>query len=148
MVANRTSLFVKIPNNLSPSSTTGMPEISLTFINSRASANVADGSIVSGSITIPVSNFFTFETFCDCSSMDIFLCNIPIPPDCAIAIANLYSVTVSIAEDIRGTPNEILEVIFVKVLTSEGSTEDRAGLIRTSSNERDFLILECSISEK
>ena len=35
-----------------------------------------------------------------------------------------------------------------KVLTSEGSTEDRAGLIRTSSNERDFLILECSISEK
>jgi hypothetical protein len=80
--------------------------------------------------------------------MDIFLCNIPIPPDWAIAIANLYSVTVSIAEDIRGTPNEILEVIFVKVLTSEGSTDDRAGLIRTSSNERDFLILECSISEK
>ena len=44
-------------------STTGMPDISFCFIRSKASDKFFSGEIVTGSITIPVSNFFTFDTF-------------------------------------------------------------------------------------
>ena len=146
-LAKRTSLFVNIPSSLSCVSTTGMPDISLFFIKSRASDNDALGDIVNGSITMPVSNFLTFDTFWACRAIGIFLCKIPIPPACATAIANLYSVTVSIAEESKGIPRVIFDVILVDVSTSVGSTDERAGLINTSSKERDFFILECSIAD-
>jgi hypothetical protein len=67
--------------------------------------------------------------------MDIFLWIIPKPPDWAIEIATLYSVTVSIADEINGIASLIFLVILVNVVASLGKTEDWAGLIRTSSNE-------------
>ena len=62
-VANLTSLLVKIPRSLLFVSTTGIPEISFCFIRSRASDKFFSGEIVTGSITIPVSNFLTLDTF-------------------------------------------------------------------------------------
>ena len=55
------------------------------------------------------------------------------PPDCAIAIANLDSVTVSIAEDIKGIFKYIFFVNKVLVSALLGRTEEAAGLINTSS---------------
>ena len=51
---------------------------------------------------------------------------------------SLYSVTVSIAEEINGMPSLIFEVIDVCDWTSVGRIDERAGFIKTSSNERDF----------
>ena len=61
---------------------------------------------------------------------------IPIPPACAIAIARRASVTVSIAADTRGTLRWIVLVSRLRVSTWLGSTRDRAGTSRTSSNVR------------
>ena len=55
------------------------------------------------------------------------------PPALAIAIAICDSVTVSIAEETRGTAMEILRVNLVAVLTSDGTTSDASGRSNTSS---------------
>ena len=73
-VANRTSRLVKMPTNfLLSDSTTGIPEILCNSINFSASARVPLGEIVTGLITIPDSNFFTFRTSSACSSLVKFL---------------------------------------------------------------------------
>jgi hypothetical protein len=56
------------------------------------------------------------------------------PPSRAIAIANVASVTVSIAAEIIGIFNEISLVSFVLIFTSRGSTCENAGSNSTSSN--------------
>ena len=58
---------------------------------------------------------------------------IPIPPALAIAIAIADSVTVSIADEINGTSNDILRVSRVLVSTSLGTTSEASGRRRTSS---------------
>ena len=58
---------------------------------------------------------------------------IPMPPALAIAIAIADSVTVSIAEEIKGISNWIERVRKVFVSTSEGTTSDASGSRRTSS---------------
>ena len=55
------------------------------------------------------------------------------PPACAMAIAILYSVTVSMAEAMIGRLSEIERVMRVRISTSDGSTSDRPGLSSTSS---------------
>ena len=52
------------------------------------------------------------------------------------------------AEESKGISSLIFLVNCKLVLTSLGRISDFAGLIKTSSNARDFLILEGSISEK
>ena len=54
----------------------------------------------------------------------MFLCKTPIPPSCAIAIANLDSVTVSIAADITGIFSDIFLVNLVEVFTVCGKTSE------------------------
>ena len=45
-----------------PRSTTGMPEIEARRIRASASASVASGKMVIGSMTIPLSNRLTLRT--------------------------------------------------------------------------------------
>ena len=49
------------------------------------------------------------------------------PPACAIAIAILYSVTVSMAEATIGRLSTIERVMRVRISTSDGSTSERPG---------------------
>ena len=51
-----------MPSNVFELSTTGMPDILLLAIKLRASSRVLSDEIVTGSITMPVSNFLTFLT--------------------------------------------------------------------------------------
>ena len=55
------------------------------------------------------------------------------PPACAMAMASLASVTVSMAEEMTGTFSEIERVTREETLASFGSTLEAAGLINTSS---------------
>ena len=57
----------------------------------------------------------------------------PIPPAFAIAIAIADSVTVSIADETKGTESEIVRVSHVPVFTSLGTTSDASGKSKTSS---------------
>src|SRR5690606_16597625 len=66
----------------------------------------------------------------------MFLCNIPIPPACAIAIAKSASVTVSIAADTSGIFRRIFFVSCVLVSTSRGQISELAGINKTSSYVR------------
>jgi hypothetical protein len=61
----------------------------------------------------------------------------PMPPHCAIAIANLLSVTVSIAEEMIGISREIVLVMRVFVLASAGKTFENAGFNNTSSKVKE-----------
>ena len=58
---------------------------------------------------------------------------IPIPPAFAMAIAIADSVTVSMADETRGTAIWISRVSWVTVLTSDGTTSDASGRRSTSS---------------
>ena len=75
-----------------------MPLILYLSIKAKASSIELSGEIVIGLMTIPDSYFFTFSTSLACLSIEKFLWITPMPPNCAIAMASLCSVTVSIAE--------------------------------------------------
>ena len=102
-VSKRKSRLVKIPTNLFPLSTIGIPPILFSFIKTKASPMVAFTSKVIGSTIIPLSLRFTLRTCSAWRSILMFLCKIPMPPSRAKAIAKLASVTVSIAADKIGT---------------------------------------------
>src|ERR1700722_1307087 len=57
----------------------------------------------------------------------------PMPPACAMAIAILASVTVSMAEAMIGTLSSMPRVMRVRMSASAGKTSDSPGLSRTSS---------------
>ena len=78
--------------------------------------------MVSGLITMPVSNFFTRRTSAACSSMVRFLWITPMPPCCAMAMAIGASVTVSIAAEISGMFSRMLRVRRVRVSACPGRT--------------------------
>src|SRR5512137_2744374 len=61
---------------------------------------------------------------------------IPIPPSCAMLIAVLASVTVSIAALSSGIFNRIVRVSCVLMSTSFGNTAEYEGTSNTSSNVR------------
>ena len=95
---NLKSLLVTIPTNLLLL-TIGTPEMLYFFVIILISAIVIVGEAVTGSFTIPLSYFLTNLICLACSSIDIFLCIIPMPPSPANVIAIWDSVTVSIAAD-------------------------------------------------
>ena len=64
----------------------------------------------------------------------------PIPPNFEIAIAILDSVTVSIADEIRGICKFKLSQSLLKVSVSEGRTEEYCGTRLTSSNVSESLM--------
>src|SRR3989339_1151114 len=66
--------------------------------------------------------------------MVMFLWRKPTPPSRAMAMAMSDSVTVSMAAVSRGTLSEMRAVSRVLTEVSLGSTADRAGISRTSSN--------------
>ena len=66
------SLPVTIPFNSSPS-TTGIPEIFNSDVNCLSSSMVLVDLILIGSLTMPLSNFFTDLTCKACSSGELFL---------------------------------------------------------------------------
>ena len=89
--------------------------------------------MVTGFTTMPDSNFFTCATWAACASGSKLRWITPMPPACAMAMASLASVTVSMAEDMTGICREIERVTREEMSTSFGSTLEAAGLIRTSS---------------
>ena len=91
------------------------------------------GSMVSGFTTMPDSNLLTWRTCSACSSGSRLRWMTPMPPACAMAIAILASVTVSMAEATIGMLSAIARVMRVRISTSDGSTSDRPGLSSTSS---------------
>jgi len=64
----------------------------------------------------------------------------PMPPNFEIAIAILDSVTVSMADDIRGICKFNLSQSLLKVLVSEGRTDECCGTRLTSSNVSESLM--------
>ena len=113
------SLPVTIPFNL-PSSTTGIPEILNLLVRFFNSSIEFFELIVTGSLTIPLSYFFTAFTSIAWSSIELFLWITPIPPASASEIAIFDSVTVSIAADNNGIFKTILLVSFDEISTSLG----------------------------
>ena len=99
--SNFRSRFVMIPTSFFPS-VIGTPEMRNFAIRSLASASVCSGDKKNGSVITPFSERFTLSTSSACSSIDIFLWMIPIPPCLAIAMAIRCSVTVSIPALIIG----------------------------------------------
>ena len=132
-VSNFKSRFVIIPTSFVPS-VIGTPEIRYFAIKSSASWMVCSGDNENGSVITPFSERFTLSTSSACSSIDMFLCIIPIPPCLAIAIAMRCSVTVSMLALISGIFNWILFVNRVRVSTSFAITSENAGTNKTSSN--------------
>ena len=100
--SKRKSRFVTIPINSLLELTIGIPPILYFSILVLASETNAVTGRVTGSKIIPDSERFTDLTFSACSSIVMFLCNTPIPPSRANAIAISLSVTVSIAADTIG----------------------------------------------
>ena len=74
----------------------------------------------------PTNNFlfFTFLISKDCFLMLKFRWITPMPPSLPIAKAILLSVTVSIADDKKGTWSKILSVSFGPISVSEGKTDE------------------------
>ena len=122
--SKRKSRLVTIPTNFPPSSTIGIPPILCSRIACFASNTIEVNDKVIGSIIIPLSARLTLRTSRACCSIVMFLCNTPIPPSLAIAIAIADSVTVSIAADTIGTLIVMFLVNFVWIETSLGSTSE------------------------
>ena len=119
--SKRKSRLVTMPTTL-PSSTTGKPDTLCLRVKSIKSRTNILGAMVTGSLTIPLSWRFTLATALAWRSTVMFLCMIPIPPSWAMAMANLASVTVSMAADTRGMFREMLRVSGVLRETSRGKT--------------------------
>src|SRR3954465_14989529 len=94
--------------------------------------------MVMGSLTTPLSKRFTLATSAACAFGSMFLCTMPMPPSCAMAMARRASVTVSMAADISGILSAMLLVSCVVRLTSRGRTVEWAGTSRTSSKVSAF----------
>ena len=124
-LANRTSRLVRIPTRTPlPLATTGMPLILWRSIRALASASVWSGWMVTGSTTIPLSNFLTRRTWSACSATVRFLWMTPSPPRRAMAMAIADSLTVSIAAETRGTWRGISLANRERVSAPDGSTEE------------------------
>ena len=139
-VSNLRSRFVMIPTSFLPS-VIGTPEILNLAISSSASLSVCSGLSENGSVITPFSDLLTLSTSSACSSIDIFLWMIPIPPCLAIAIAILCSVTVSIPALISGMLSLIVFVNLVETSIELGTTLAYAGISSTSSNVIPSLII-------
>ena len=131
--SKRTSRLVMMPTARPSLVTTGNPEISCRFINSRAWASFWSAPMVTGLTTTPVSAFLTFCTSSACSAMEKFLWMTPMPPSRAMQMAVAASVTVSMADDTMGIASLMDGVNCVRTSVSLGTTSLSAGTSRTSS---------------
>ena len=132
--SKRKSRLVTKPTTL-PFSTTGKPDIlrlRRACISTNSPISIS-GPMVTGSFTMPLSWRFTLATALAWRSAVMFLWIMPMPPSCAIEMASLASVTVSIAAESKGVLRVMLRVSGVWSLTSRGSTWERAGTSKTSS---------------
>ncbi len=145
LVSNRVSRLVTMPTTRLPS-ITGRPENRCCRFSASTSRTDIVGGIVIGSLTTPLSKRLTLATSAACFAGDMFLCTMPRPPSCAIAIARRASVTVSIAADSSGMFSVMLLVRRVARLTSRGTTREWAGTSRTSSNVSAFRTTRMGIS--
>ena len=125
-VSNRVSRLVTMPTTRLPS-TTGRPEKRCCRLSASTSRTDIVGGIVIGSLTTPLSKRLTFATSAACFAGDMFLCTMPRPPSCAIAIARRASVTVSIAADSSGMLSVMLRVRRVCEADVAGNDEGMRG---------------------
>ena len=139
--SNFISLFVIIPISFLSSSTIGTPDILYFAIILSASWIVWSFDKKNGSTITPLSLLLTLSTSEACSSIDIFLWIIPIPPCLAIDIAIFDSVTVSIPALIKGIFSLIVLVKFVCVFISFGNISDFWGINKTSSKVNPSFII-------
>ena len=103
------------------------------FISASASARVASGPMVTGLTTMPDSNFLICRTCSACSAGVKLRWITPMPPACAIAMASLASVTVSIAADRIGTLRSMSPAMRVLMSVPPGMTSEWPGCRSTSS---------------
>ncbi len=94
------------------------------------------GWTVTGSVIIPLSDFFTFSTSRAWASTGMLRWTKPMPPSCAIEIAICDSVTVSIAAETNGMLSSIRRDRRVAMLASRGMISLSAGTKSTSSKVR------------
>ena len=83
-----------------------------------------------------VAKRLTLATWAACSCAVKFLCTMPMPPSCAMAIAKRASVTVSMAAETKGKFKRMLRVNWVARDASLGRTWEKAGTNNTSSKVR------------
>ena len=88
----------------------------------RAWPTVSSGGSVIGSMMMPFSLRLTLSTSRVCSSIDMFLWMMPMPPSWASAIASSLSVTVSIGLERIGMLIRTFRVSWVRTSTSRGTT--------------------------
>ena len=93
----------------------------------------ASGPMVTGSMIIPDSDFFTFSASRAWAAMVRLRCRMPIPPWRAREMAVSASVTVSMAELNSGMLRLMRRVRRVLRSTSLGSTAEAPGSNRRSS---------------
>ena len=101
--------------------------------SASASASVASGCTVIGSVTMPDSERFTRSTWLAWSSMDRLRCSTPTPPWRAIAMAMRASVTLSMAADSSGMLTLTFREMWEAVSTWSGAMSDAPGSSSTSS---------------
>ena len=106
----------------------GTPEMLCPLMILRAWPTVASGGSVIGSTMMPFSDRLTLSTSRVCSSIDMFLWMMPMPPSWARAMASSASVTVSMGEETIGMLSAILAVSWVRTSTSRGRNSAVAGL--------------------
>ena len=105
---------------------TGTPLMRNLAHSASASASVASGCTVIGSVTMPDSERFTRSTWLTWSSIDRLRCSTPTPPCRAMAIAMRDSVTLSIAADSSGMFTRTLREMRDEVSTAFGQHLGRA----------------------
>lgn len=127
------SRLVTMPSNFLLPSVTGTPLMRNLAHRASASASVASGCTVIGSVTMPDSERFTRSTWLTWSSTERLRCSTPTPPCRAIEIAMRDSVTLSIAAESSGMFTRTLREMRDEVSTALGSTSDAPGSSSTSS---------------
>lgn len=132
-VSKAMSRLVTMPRSFLLPSVTGTPLMRNLAHRASASARVASGWMVMGSVTMPDSERFTRSTWFAWSSMDRLRCRTPTPPWRAIAIAMRDSVTLSMAADSSGMLTRTFLETCEAVSISSGAMSDGPGNSSTSS---------------
>ncbi len=127
------SRLVTMPRSLPEPSVTGTPLMRNLAQSASASARLASGCTVMGSVTIPDSDRLTRSTWLTWSSIERLRCSTPTPPWRAMAMAIRDSVTLSMAADSMGMFTRTLREMSDEVSTALGSTSDAPGSSSTSS---------------
>ncbi len=119
---NLMSRLVRMPTRRPSGAVIGTPEKRNCCISASASARVASGPSVTGSVIIPLCERLTRCTSAAWSSIVRLRCSTPMPPSRATAIAMRASVTLSIAADTSGTASSMSAANVALVSTVSGST--------------------------